>query len=182
MNTMDIIRWIPLVANLLMLGFLVWAVNTLIKKNAEIFLLKKDVSHLEGQREILMSTVGPDVVLWTSRDNGNLELIPKIPPEKTVVISATDLHVISVNRYAAGLQENNWTINSYPQCGDKAYDGLYRDHVNDLTQVAKDFHGLGQLRSRVADKVINFRHRIAAMQNGLEQIPGKKNPPANVKI
>lgn len=183
MNTLEILRSIPFIAVLILLGMFIQLAKKAMKKDKVIYDLKKEINFLNGQKLVLLDAAGKDVLLWNQEDNRNLDQIARIMPSKTIIISGADLYVIYSERYSQGRDDHAGIINHvYPQCCDKAYDGLYRDHVNELTQIAKEFKDMGQLRARIADNVINFRNRMGRMQGGLEQIPGKKNPPANVTI
>jgi hypothetical protein len=58
---------------------------------------------------------------------------------------------------------------------DKRYDGDYREHVNELTNIAVRFAGTQQLRSRLASQVFNFREYLKKRENGQTATFPKEN-------
>lgn len=174
-----ILKCIPFICVIILLVMFVRLAKKAAAKDTEIHRLTQKAVDLHTSLLMLRDAVGPEAVNWSHHDNLGIDLITRIPPNKTIVISAIDLRYIYDARYKLGAAETKAENIPYPICNDKCYDGLYRDHVNKLTAIAKEFYGAGQLRARIADVVINFRHELAAMQLGNMKIPGKKNPPIN---
>lgn len=173
-----ILKWIPFICVFILLGMFIRVVKASAKKDSEINRLKTNAQLDQNTIQVLLGSVGPDAVLWRQHDNLDIDQVVSIHPDKMVIITARDLGRIYAIRYNQGASDTRTANNPYPICNDKSYDGLYREHVNKLTAIAREFYGAGQLRSRIQDVVINFRHELAAMQMGLKQIPGKKNMPS----
>lgn len=152
------------------------------EKDSRILTLNSVISNLNEENRVLRESAGPEAILWTKQNSKDIDVIARIPPSKTVIITGAELHHVYSVRYNCGFADSRTEHNPYPLCNHKSYDGVYREHVNKLAGIAKEFYGAGQLRSRIQDTVLRFRHELAAMQMGTMEIPGKKNPPSRGSI
>lgn len=141
------------------------------KLRQQVWQVQAENASLAYRNEVLLGRAGVDMICWAKEDNENLDVIKSIPPERTVIISATDLYNIYSTRYTQGVREANPNApvaQHFVRCTDNKFDGMYRDHVNELRDIAIQFHGAGQLRARISDKVLGFRDNLNAVQHGLK--------------
>lgn len=159
---------------ILLVFVLLVIIYCLVDVNQQLTLRNKaqeaEIDSLRYRNQVLLNQTGDDLICWSNEDNKNIEIILDIVPERNVVISGRDLQHIYNARFKQG--RNGDKIDTVPlelehnQCTNKRFDGMYREHVNELRDVAVAFHDAGQLRARISDKVLSFRDKLNKLQTG----------------
>lgn len=97
----------------------------------------------------LQEWIDPDnsIYLWNKYDNNHLGIIHSFSPDRRILINGRQLQDVYSNSIPIDKAE---LLNNQ-------YDGLYRDHINDLRDIALKFHNTQQLRANIANSVLTFR-------------------------
>lgn len=153
----------------------IWRMGVRARERAEeLEQLSFSVAGQQNQVDVMKAYVCDDVLIWYAENNDRLDEVPVIDDAAVILIKGEHLKMMYEKRwnegYALGHANSFNGTNFQVPATSNTLDGHYRDHVNELREIAIHFHNQGQLRARIADKVMGFRQNLCELQKGTKLI------------